>query len=274
MPKEVKIFNDEFEYTITDISNLIYLDFDEEIDVKSNTQEVNGTDGVLLGPTTFGPFNLTLNFAFKGVDTKDLILMKEKLRHLFYRREPYYVWHSDAPGKKYAVYCDPYDKEQLTNSFATFKVPFVVYKGYSESLDTTDKFSLSNGCWQFENNVLADNDIKYKHSSTEFTIYNGSTDAINPLLRHQLQIKINIDAPNGFKLTNKTTGDVFEYKKPLKHNNQLIINGVHPFVDSERVGINTNWQWITLAKGFNEIEITGSELSNVTSQWIFPFIFR
>ncbi|ASN70519.1 putative tail protein [uncultured Caudovirales phage] len=275
MKKEVRLFNDNFDVKLTDTPNLLFLDhIEEDVEVKANTTEINGTDGVLMGPTTFGPFNLVLNFSFKGLDTKDLKLYKQKLRNTLYKREPYYVWHSDAPGKKYAVYCDSNDNEDLTNSFATFKVTFVVFKGYSESLKDTSQFSLSSGNWQFEGGVLADDNIKYKHNTTSFKIYNGSSDVINPLLRHKFKLLINIDAPKGFKITNKTTGDVFEYKKSIKSNQRLTINGVHPFINNNRVGIDTNWQWLTLNEGFNDIEITGENISKVSTQWIFPFIYR
>lgn len=275
MKKEVKIFNDDFEAVLTDIPKLRFADFEEEgVEVKANTTEINGTDGVLMGPTTFGPFNLVLNFHFKGVDKEDLRLMKQRLRELLFRREPYYVWHSDMPGKKYAVYCEENGNEDLTNYFATFQVKFVVFKGYSESLKETDEFSLSSGDWQFEGGLLTDNEIKYKHDAASFKVYNGSSDVINPLLRHKFKLLINIDAPKGFKITNKTTGDIFEYKKAIKSNQKLIISGLHPFVNDKRVGIDTNWQWLTLDKGFNEIEITGENISNVQTHWVFPFIYR
>lgn len=275
LKKEVRLFNDNFDVKLTDTPNLLFLDhIEEDVEVNANTTEINGTDGVLMGPTTFGPFNLVLNFSFKGLDTKDLKLYKQKIRNILYQREPYYVWHSDAPGKKYAVYCDSNDNENLTNSFATFKVTFVVFKGYSESLKDTSQLSLSSGDWQFETGVLSDDEIKYKHNTTSFKIYNGSSDKINPLLRHQFKILINIDAPKGFKIKNKTTDDVFEYKKGIKKNQQLVINGVHPFINNKRVGIDTNWQWLTLDKGFNDIEIIGENISNVQTQWIFPFIYR
>jgi phage-related protein len=275
LSKEVKLFNDDFNINLTDIPSLKFLDFNEDnIEVKANTTEVNGTDGVILGPTTFGPFNLILNFSFKGTDVRDLILIKQKLRRLLFRRDPYYVWHSDLPGKKYAVYCSENANEGLTNKFATFAVTFVVFKGYSESLKETDQFSLSSGDWQFEAGVLSDDEIKYKHTTTSFKIYNGSTDTINPLLRHKLKVLINLNAPKGFKIKNTTTGDVFEYKKAIKSNQRLTLDGVHPFINNKRVGIDTNWQWITLDEGFNDIEIIGENISNVQTQWVFPFIYR
>ncbi|MDW4052644.1 phage tail family protein [Staphylococcus saprophyticus] len=275
MKKEVRLFNDNFNIKLTDTPYLRFLDhIEEDVEVKANTTEINGTDGVLMGPTTFGPFNLILNFSFRGLDTKDLILQKQKLRNILFRREPYYIWHSDAPGKKYLVYCDSNENEDLTHSFATFKVTFVVVKGYSESLKDTSQFSLSSGDWQFEAGVLSDDEIKYKHTTTSFKIYNGSTDTINPLFRHKLKVLINLNAPKGFKIKNTTTGDVFEYKKAIKSNQRFTLDGVHPFINNKRVGIDTNWQWLTLDEGFNNIEIIGENISNVQTQWIFPFIYR
>lgn len=275
MEKQVKIFNDTFTTMLTNIKGLKFLDFEEEgVEVQTNTQSVNGVDGVLMGPSTFGPFSLVLNFAFKGVDIKDYHLVKQKLRGLLFTREPYYVWHSDMPSKKYAVYCDSNDNENLTNAFATFTVTFVVFKGYSESLKETDEFSLSSGDWQFEAVARADDSIKYTHTSDYFVIYNGSSDTIDPLLRHKLQIQIKADAPEGITIRNLTTEDKFVYKKPLTPSKTLIIQGVYPLLDGNRVGIDTNWQWITLAPGYNTIKIENDSVKSVETQWSFNFIYR
>ncbi|MEJ7393141.1 phage tail domain-containing protein [Staphylococcus saprophyticus] len=284
MKKEVKLITNDKTINLTDFENFMYLDYVEnDVQINTNTTEINGVDGVLTGASTFAPFELELRFMFSGVDIHDYHLFKHKLRQIIYQREPYYVWHSDMPGKKYAVLPSATEIEDLYSRNGEISITFSVFKGYSESLKETDQFSSSSGDWQFEGGVLADEDIKYKHNTTSFKIYNGSTDTINPLLRHKFKLIINIDAPEGFKIKNKTTSkklkdgtetDVFEYKKGIKKNQQLVINGVHPFINNKRVGIDTNWQWLTLDKGFNEIEITGENISNVQTQWIFPFIYR
>ncbi|OEK70198.1 phage tail protein [Staphylococcus equorum] len=235
---------------------------------------IKGIDGELPSVASFSPFNLVVKFGLDGIDEKDINLMEQVLRNLFYRRKPYYVITSDNPGRKYLVNNPDMNPDYTDFSATRFEMTFSVKKGYSESLKDTDEFSLSSSDWQFEGGLLSDDKIKYKHDTTSFKIYNGSSDAINPLLRHKFKLLINIDAPKGFKVTNKTTGDVFEYKKAIKSNQRLTINGVHPFINNKRVGIDTNWQWLTLAEGFNDIEITGENISKVSTQWIFPFIYR
>ena len=276
MEKWVKMIKRSNETILTDIDDLMYLDFKEEdVESRINLQEISGVDGGLLSPISFAPFNLILRFVYSGSDIKDYHLLKKKMRSILYTREPFYIVHSDMPSMKYAVITDSTAIEDLYGRNGTFEVTFTVFKGYSESLYETDQYSNTSDKWQFGNDTVINDDIKYKHNSSEFKIFNGSSDTIAPFPhRHKLIIKINVDASNGFKLINKTTGDVFEYKKSITKNKQIVINGIYPTIDGNRVGINTNHEWLTLSPGFNDIEITGENISNPTVEFIFPFIYR
>lgn len=272
----LKIIDDNGTTNVNDyISNFIFLEAKSSYPTSvEDSITIKGVDGELPSVASFSPFSLVVKFGLDGMDEKDINLMEQMLRNLFYRRKPYYVVTSDNPGKKFLVNNPDMNPDYADFSATRFDMTFTVKKGYSESLKETDQFSLSSGDWQFEGDVLAYEDIKYKHDATSFKVYNGSSDVINPLLRHKFKLLININAPKGFKITNKTTGDVFEYKKAIKSNQRLTINGVHPFINNQRVGIDTNWQWLTLAKGFNDIEIVGENISNVQTHWVFPFIYR
>ena len=274
--KKVRIFDNEQDYYLTDIKGLKFLDSEEEdVDARVNATEIQGMDGVLMSPFSFGPFNLKLRFFYRGTDSKDYRLMKQKLRGMLFKRTPYFINHSDMPGIKYAVYCEENAITDIAHKYGEFEITFVVYKGYSESLYEANQYDKTSDKWQFGNGLLVNDDIKYKHNATSFRIFNGSSDTIAPFPhRHKLIIKINVNAPNGFKLHNRTTGDVFEYKKAIKSNQQLIINGVYPTINGKRVGINTNHEWLSLAPGYNDIEITGTDITQSTVEFIFPFIYR
>lgn len=268
------MFDNSFEQVLTDIPKLRFLDFDEEgVEVQANTMEVKGKDGVMMGPSTFGPFNLVLRFFYTGADTETYNLLKQRLRGLLFRRNPYYITHSDMPGKKYAVYCSENAIEDIGEQYGTFEISFVVFKGYSESLsDTLDTEFLTEN-WQFGSNLLSNGEMKYKHDRGRFSIWNGSNDAISPL-EHKLIIRISADAPNGFKMINHHTDEEFVYTGSLNKSQTLVLNGVHPIIDKTRVGIDTNYSWITLAEGENNIEITGNGISNVSAEFEFNFIYR
>ncbi|GAB1611779.1 phage tail family protein [Mammaliicoccus lentus] len=244
-------------------------------EVVSNNLTISGKDGEMPGQLTFAPFNITLKCGFDGWDESDAYLAELKLREIFASRERYVVISSQMPGIKFPVEYVSINQNLEQIPFLEFEITLKVYKGYSESLYETNQYDKTSDKWQFGNGLLVNDDIKYKHNATSFRIFNGSSDTIAPFPhRHKLVIKVNINAPNGFKLINRTTGDVFEYKKALKSNQQLIINGVYPTINSKRVGINTNHEWLSLAPGYNDIEITGTDITQSTVEFIFPFIYR
>ncbi|MFT2142242.1 phage tail domain-containing protein [Mammaliicoccus sciuri] len=274
--KWVRIFDDNSDIMLTDLDGLSFLEYEEEgVETRVTSTEVQGVDGVLMSLNTFGPFNLILRFFHRGADVKDYRLMKQQLRGMLHRRTPFYVVHSDMPGIKYAVYCEENAITNIGHKYGTFEVTFTVYKGYSESLYETNQYDKTSDKWQFGNGLLVNDDIKYKHNTTSFKIFNGSSDTIAPFPhRHKLIIKLNVNAPKGFKLINRTTGDVFEYKKAITKSKQIIINGIYPTIDGKRVGIDTNHEWLTLAPGYNDIEIIGTDITEPTAEFIFPFIYR
>lgn len=276
--KWVKIITEEGTFNINDNVGFMYLDFEEEdVETTTNSQEIKGTDGTILGANTFAPFNLKLRFVYVGADIKDYHLFKSKLRGILYRRKPFYVVHSDMPGKKYAVVTDSTEIENVYDRNGTIDITFNVYKGYSESLYDTDQFSLGNGNWQFESGLLPDNTTAYRYNKQMFEILNGSSDTIDPRQRHKLKIIIRLNTSKGFSLVNKTTGDVFEFKSDLDINRQLTIDGGYPYMQVNdvrgRCGRLTNHGLITLAPGINKFEIWGT-VTDLDIQFIFPFIYR
>lgn len=272
----LKIETDNETIDINDVlPNFMFLDAKAAFPTTNNeSTTMKGVDGELPNIATFAPFSLVVKCGFDGIDVIDATLAEQKLRNIFFKRKPYYIITSDNPCIKYAVKNPDINPDYGDYMAVKFELTFSVYKGYSESLKSTDKFSLSSGDWQFEEGHIFDDNIKYNHSTSSFKIFNGSDDTINPILRHKFRLDINIDAPNGFTITNKTTGDVFEYTKPIKSNKTLSIQGVHPILNNKRVGVDTNFNFLTLDPGYNDIEISGSNLGKTNTKWVFPFIYR
>lgn len=275
--KWVYLLTEEGKINLTqDEHNLYYLEYEEgDVEVKTALQEFEGIDGALHGASSFGPYKLILRFVYRGSSINDYHLFKDRLRKYIYQREAYFVVHSDMPGRKYAVVPESTNIENIYSRNGKFEITFTVVKGYSESLKDTSDFDLLSDHWQFDNGLEADDDIKYIHHTRKFEIYNGSTDTISPVPhRHKLIIKMNIDAPSGFTLTNKTTGDVFQYKKKINKGQTLILDDIYPYIKNKRVGTDTNWRFITLAKGFNQFEVDGEEVKVDKISFTFNFVYR
>lgn len=271
------MWNDSFETVLTDIPQLTFLDFDEDKpEIKANVLELKGRDGVMVGTHSYAPFKLVLRFAYTGADIEDYNLLKQRLRSILFRKDVYYINHSDRPGVKYAVYCEDNAIEDVYSKYGKFEISFNVYKGYSESNSSTLSIDnldfLTDDSWQFEAGVITQEDIKYKHTNKRFSIWNGGEE-IDPL-DHRLRIIVKGTAPDGFKITNHMTNETFEYTGSLQSYQTFVLNGVNPIVDSSRVGFNTNWEWITLQPGFNNIEIEGKNLSLDSIEFDFNYIYR
>ncbi|WP_204200871.1 phage tail domain-containing protein [Mammaliicoccus sciuri] len=276
MDKSVRIFDGNMNIVLTEeFAKLKFLDANEEsVENRITSTEIQGVDGVLMSPTSFGPFNLVLNFFYRGSDVFDYKSVQKRLRGMLHRRTPFYITHSDNPGMKYAVYCEENSITDIGSQNGTFAITFVVFKGYSESLMTTDEFDLSSDYWQFGNGLVADDDISYTHTKRKFQIFNGSSDTVTPIHRHHLIITMNVKAPNGFTLHNKTTGDKFEYKKAIKNTDTITLNGVYPFKNKKRCGIDTNWEYITLAPGYNDFEVLGDGVETKEIKFTFNYVYR
>lgn len=276
MDKSVRIFDGNMNIVLTEeFAKLKFLDANEEsVENRITSTEIQGVDGVLMSPTSFGPFNLVLNFFYRGSDVFDYKSVQKRLRGMLHRRTPFYITHSDNPGMKYAVYCEENSITDIGSQNGTFAITFVVFKGYSESLMTTDEFNLSSDYWQFGNGLVADDDVSYTHTKRKFQIFNGSSDTVTPIHRHHLIITMNVKAPNGFTLHNKTTGDKFEYKKAIKNTDTITLNGVYPFKNKKRCGIDTNWEYITLAPGYNDFEVLGDGVETKEIKFTFNYVYR
>lgn len=271
----VTVKTNDGDVELTDIPGLHFLEWTiPSVSTSANELEMEGVDGVLPGGNTFDPFELELKFYFDGTDSKDLNLFSQRMKGIINQRQPYYVVHSDMPRFKYACNTAQIEYDKITVADMTFSITFRCYKGYAESLYSTKDYSTSNDKFQFESGLLAEDDIKYDFKEYEFNIYNGGNDMIDPHNHHKLIIKINIDAPNGFKITNITNGTNFEYLKPIKANKTLVLDGIYPVIGKERVGVNTNHGIIILNKGKNHFEVTGNQIEKLNVSFDFNFLYR
>ncbi|MFU1791455.1 phage tail domain-containing protein [Mammaliicoccus sciuri] len=271
----VKIIDGNKSINVTDNERLEFISYEiPTVNPKNEKIEIKGTDGYMPSVINFDSFPLNLTFRYTGYDSIDVNLYTQSIRSIFNRRNPYYIVHSKLPGLKYAVDTAQISFERETIRHYKINVEFNCYKGFSESVNTTDDEFLFESNWMFDNGIPLDFTPKYQHETNQFTIWNGSTDTIDPRnLHHQLQILLNINATNGFELVNYTTGDVFKYNKSISPNIDFVLSGIHAYRNQNKVGIDTNRGVITLAPGKNEFKIKG----DVTSQKVlfkFPFIYR
>lgn len=265
---------DQTEELIGESAPLFFLDATTDFpSAVENEVSISGIDGVLPGSLTYAPFNLILRFGLDVKTIDDMWLYDHEFRSLFNRRHPFIIIHSQLPGIKYAVSKCDVNRSILENNAIEYEVVCKVYKGYSESVVTTDKGFDFNHTWMVDSQEVLDFVPEYNHTTKDFNVWNGSTEKIDPRMHHQLKILLNISTSDYFELVNNTTGDVFKYNKPINYDQDIVLDSIYAYRDNQRCGIDTNRGVITLAPGINKFSIRG----NVRNQKVlfkFPFIYR
>ncbi|MBF2387850.1 phage tail family protein [Listeria welshimeri] len=236
-----------------------------------NSSEISGVDGVIPGNVSFSPFVFSVQCNLQALDIPDYHLAVKEIYEFIFQREKYYIWSDMMPGIRYAVYPKPFDFNRETDRIALLTLEFIVYKGYAESRGTTlDPLTFEANKWQIGMNIRNSENSAYIFNSNKFRLYNASSENINPLMHHELDIALT--AVGNLIIDNLTTGDSFQYNKSLKKTDVLLLTGVYPYVNDVRCGKNTNHGVITLAKGWNEFEIKG--VTNINVAFNFSFIYR
>jgi hypothetical protein len=150
-----------------------------------------------------------------------------------------------------------------------FSIQFEIPSGYKYSRarsDAIDSETVSFGM-NFE---LTDTPV-YKHTATNFKIYNPSDIAIDPYYQHHdLALLIKFSG-NSYQITNKTNGTSYKYNKAIKSSDNLILNGLATTLNGQSDSLNSDFGYLKLEKGWNDIMVSGATSHETT--FSFPFIY-
>lgn len=245
-------------------------------EIESHYEYVDGRNGNIDMGAVFTNRSIVVPFYFKGADYQDVALARDELFSLVVDSEPFYVrelrrikYHPGhifeecddgsydnmyAGGKRYKVrMASAFDIEQLF-TYGMGEIPFeTVGLPYAESIGTTaditgNVLKYSDELWSYGMGLLYDEySHKYIHTNKQFRIYNAGNVEVHPFEQY---LKITIaNATKGYKLTNTTTGDVFEYTGTTI--GRIVLDGPNVTVNSLQALRDTSRRFITLAPGWN-----------------------
>lgn len=269
--RTLKILKNGRESDQTELSGLHFLDcVISAPNLIAEYEVFQGVDGDQDNGARYGPRTVTANYYFETIDGFDYELACHEVWRAFFDKEPYYIIDSVNPGMKMLVRPKPFEFSRLNLMDMKFTIEFDLFKGFRESLLTSASPKLfTEEAWQFGMNLLTADDLIYTHSTTRFLIYNPSDTVISPFQHHELDIALTcVGSPI---IHNKTTGDNFEYNGRVEKSDVLLLTKVSRFLNDKPCGRETNHGVITLAKGWNEIEVT--RCSNLTIAFNFSFLY-
>lgn len=250
------------------------------IEKERYVENIKGIPGPIDYGFDYKDREVTLNFWLRHFHgAHDQKLLKSELYAMLDSQPYFYVSDDRLPTRVLKLAVDePYLPDRINGSNIStleFKcqiigLPFWRTKYTTQDIETkgfeaiAEQFGLADG--------LNIDYPKYTFTENKFTVWNGGNVTLDPR-NMPLKIKIKHLLTDGnFKLTNKTTGETFEYYAP-RTGNTVDLDGVQAFVGYQLNRLReTNRKYISIVPGINEIEYSGGTMDDI--QFDFPFYFK
>ncbi|KRN77500.1 hypothetical protein IV67_GL001556 [Weissella minor] len=250
------------------LPSLIYLDGFFTPNFVNAYQENSGTDGSQLTSVSFGNGTFTANFFITASGFEEHQLIRHEIYRIFGQRQLLRVRPGDNPNKCFYGRPTNFPLDSLAegNNDFKFQIVFEVPSGFMYSLRRSDQIKKES----FGMNLI-DPMPTYQHNEKSFSIYNASDIQIDPYYqRHDLKINMTIDGP--VTITNITNGTSWSYKGKLAGKTNVVLDGLITFMKGKQDTINTDFGFIKLEIGQNEIVVSGAaKIHDLT--FSFPFLY-
>lgn len=235
-----------------------------------NMSKVNTRDGQFRTSGSFDSRDITTTWIIDGDNEPEFLMLIQELQDFFMIRDGFWIVFGREPTFKYRVVTKPISPTYFNEKQGSFQIVFNNYTGMRESVGTSLEIFDKNKNFFSYGMGIPNKDISFESKEKKFSIYNPSSIAIDPLIqRHSL--KIHIRGSGSPTLTNSTTGESFTYNRVLGAGDELILDGVDPYINGKNDGINSDHGTITLAKGNNEFTISGLSNSDVSFEFYFIY---
>jgi hypothetical protein len=222
-----------------------------------HVEQFVGRDGAVRLGKDFGQRSIIAACSFFGIDSPDIILLRDQIISVLFGREPFYIVPDATPGKRWLVETADSITPEIIGAYGEFSLEFVSDNTYAESIGTTlDPLTFDAELWQVGQGLNVEA-TDYTQSVTSFSIYNAGDVSIDP---REFPLKITYSgASTNLAIKNTTTGDEWKYTGTTVAGNTLAIDGVRSLKNGVvSVFANTNRKLITLAPGWNDFTVTGA----------------
>lgn len=263
------------EFAIQDYRGLHFLDLKISApQSQTNLIDRAGIDGqIQRGPILFGSRTATANFYLEINDVSEFENVAHTIYNKLFSRNIMRVRQSDDIARCFYGIPKPFEFSRIGVLDSTFSVEFDIPSAYMYSVVRSSQFpiDIKNSKDLINTNLnLPSTDLTYESPPGDFSIYNPSDFDIQPYEQdHELNIIFKGGSGSPLIINNET-GDTFHYQGNLKEDDELVLQGVHPFLNGVACEIDTDHGSVDLIKGNNSFSMTGY---TGTVSFDFPFIY-
>lgn len=272
------------------------------VDIVYDSENIKGRAGRNRTTRYYGIRKLQLKILLDAVDETDTIMLRDRLAEILDDAEDFYVYEQVSKGYAFefpgeSSFKSAIDQlqwkphmykrwrvERINNDaiewngtkgkrvieFETSDLPFGETPFRSVDLQDTGK-SWDIGLLAWGLGFEWDGAMpQYTFAGNSFTVKNLGNVKLDP--RH-MPVKITIKGifPNGFTLTNHSTGDVVSYTESLSAGDTFTLDGVSYLKNNQHVTGATNKKIISIKKGDNQFSLTGGTVHSISFD--IPFYY-
>lgn len=260
------------EFNITDrLPNVEYLGGDSTPAFNNVYQDNTTRDGSRLTSVNFSKLLYTANFLLRSQDYYDQKLLRHEIYQLFGDRK-LVRFRTDTDLQK-VMYGRPtsFEIKFIADGYddSLFPIQFEIPSGYKYSLNRSDSVTVDE--ISFGMNFHLDEKPTYTQTANSFRIFNPSDIAVDPYYqRHDLMLMIKF-AGSSYQITNTTNGSSYKYNNASNGADNIVLNGLSTILNGQPASQNTDFGFIKLEKGWNDIMVQGA--TSHTTTFSFPFIY-
>lgn len=262
--------NDEFNI-VEKYPSLKYLDGKSYPVFNNNYQGFSGKDGNTFINSSFDKSVFIANFYLRSVDYRDFILTRHDLYNEFSDRGLIRIRTGEDINKIMFVRPNNFEINFIGdgNFDSLFSIQFDIPSGYKYSLSRSDAVTIDD--ISFGMNFHLDEKPTYTQTANSFRIFNPSDIAVDPYYqRHDLMLMIKF-AGSSYQITNTTNGSSYKYTNASNGADNIVLNGLSTILNGKPASQNTDFGFIKLEKGWNDIMVQGA--TSHTTTFSFPFIY-
>lgn len=255
-------------FRISDYGKLLNFTVDSP-QVLTVRETIDGMDGDVELETTYGPRRMVGSFYLFSENNEQYPIARNKLFEIFNSKESFYIIDTREPYKRWFVKVDGgFTPEQILYNRGQFDITFISSSPYAESVGTT----LNPAEDEYYRFIEDDTgrEIRYTFNGNGAWVLNHSDVSIDPRTAF-LVVKYKGVSTN-LSILNKTTNETWSYTGTTGVNDELQLMGVRSAKNGGSIFKDTNKKLITLAKGWNELELSGTS-GNFTLSLDFRFLY-
>ncbi|MEH7249169.1 phage tail domain-containing protein [Neobacillus niacini] len=221
----------------------------DSVEHLNDYESLEGMHGLIPLTTKFGGRHLRAVFYVEKENHLEYELVKNEIFRLFTTKTEMTIIDSRQPDRQWNVkVSNTFSVNRVNQRSGQFVVDFLSSSAFAESTNSTLNMVLAQ--------ISGSKEQKYKHTTSAFEVLNDGDETINP--RHFPLVISFKGVSTNLEIKNLTTGDTWTCAGTTAVSDVVELDGIRFTKNGLSIFRDTNRKLITLAPGWNLVQLAGA----------------